>query len=138
MKRNTLGLLTLATLLLSSATVAVADESITLGEALTSGKAGVKVRARYEHVDQDNIAEKADALTARLRLNYKTGTWNGLTGFVEYDYVGHLLSDFDSGGGTSPGKGQFPVVADPKGADLNQLYLDYGISADSKLRLGRQ
>jgi hypothetical protein len=138
MLRNTLGLLSAATLLISSATVAVADESTTLGAALTSGKAGVNIRARYEHVDQDNVAEKADALTARLRLNYKTGTWSGLTGFVEFDYVGHLLSDFNSGAGTSPGKGQFPVVADPKGADLNQLYLDYGISADSKLRFGRQ
>jgi len=138
MFRNTLGLLSAAMLLLSSATVAVADESTTLGEALTSGKAGVNVRARYEHVDQDGIAEKADALTARLRLNYKTGSWSGLTGFVEFDYVGYLLSDFNSGGGTSPGKGQFPVVADPKGADLNQLYFDYGFSEDSKLRFGRQ
>ena len=138
MLRNTLGLLSAATLLISSATVAVADGSTTLGEALTSGKAGVNVRARYEHVDQENIAEKADALTARLRLHYKTGSWSGLTGFVEFDYVGHLLSDFNSGGGTSPGKGQFPVVADPKGADLNQLYFDYGFSEDSKLRFGRQ
>ena len=138
MKRNTLGLLSAAMLLISSATAAVADESTTLGEALTSGKAGVNVRARYEHVDQDNIAEKADAVTARLRLNYKTATWNGLTGFVEYDYVGHLLRDFNSGAGTSPDKGQYPVVADPKGADLNQLYFDYASSDDSKFRFGRQ
>ena len=63
-----------------------------------------------KRVDQDNIASDADALTARLRLNYRTGQWRGLTGFAEYDYVFHLLSDFNSGGGTSPDKGNFPVI----------------------------
>lgn len=138
MKGNRIVLLSAASLLISSATLAVADESASLGDALTSGKVGVNVRARYEHVDQDSISEKADGLPARLRLNYKTGQWNGLTGFVEYDYVFHLLNDFNSGGGTSPGKGQYPVIADPKGVDLNQLYLDYSFTDQSKARLGRQ
>ena len=138
MNGNRIVLLSAASLLISSATLAVADDSATLGDALTTGKVGVDVRARYEHVDQDNISEKADALTARLRLNYKTGQWNGLTGFVEYDYVFHLLDDFNSGGGTSPGKGQYPTVADPKGADLNQLYVDYGFTDETKGRFGRQ
>ena len=138
MKGNRIVLLTAASLLISSATLAVADENASLAEAITSGKAGVNVRARYEHVDQDNFAENADAVTARLRLNYRTGQWSGLTGFVEYDYVFHLLRDFNSGAGTSPDKGQYPVVADPKGADLNQLYLDYSFNSDSKARFGRQ
>jgi len=138
MKGKRIVFLTAASLLISSATVAVADESATLVDALTSGKAGVNVRARYEHVDQDGYSETADAVTARLRLNYRTGQWSGLTGFVEYDYVFHLLNDFNSGAGTSPGKDQYPVVADPKGADLNQLYLDYSFNSDAKARLGRQ
>jgi len=138
MKGNRIVLLSAATLLISSATFAVADDSASFVDALTSGKAGVNVRARYEHVDQDGISEKADAVTARLRLNYRTGQWSGLSGFVEYDYVFHLLRDFNSGAGTSPDKGQYPVVADPKGADLNQLYLDYGFSDESKARFGRQ
>jgi len=138
MKGNRIVLLSTASLLISSATLAVADESATLGDALTSGKVGVNLRARYEHVDQDNFTEKADALTARLRLNYRTGQWSGLTGFVEYDYVFHLIDDFNSGGGTSPDKGQYPVIADPKGADLNQLYLDYSFNDKSDARFGRQ
>jgi len=138
MKGKRIVLLTAASLLISSATFAVADESATFVDALTSGKAGVNVRARYEHVDQDIFSENADAVTARLRLNYRTGQWNGLTGFVEFDYIFHLLNDFNSGAGTSPNKGQYPVVADPKGADLNQLYLDYSFNGDSKARFGRQ
>lgn len=138
MTRNSIVLLSAASLLLSSAGLALADGSGDLATALTSGKTGVNVRTRYAHVDQDNFVEKANALTTRLRLNYRTGQWNGWTGFVEYDYVFHLLNDFNSGAGTSPDKGQFPVEADPKGADLNQLYLDYNFSEDQKLRVGRQ
>ena len=138
MKAHDVIVLSVLTLLLSLAGIARAEESADLGTALTSGKVGVNVRARYEHVDQDNISDSADAVTARLRFNYRTGQWNGLTGFVEYDYVFHILNDFNSGGGTSPDKGNFPVVADPKGADLNQLYLDYSFTEDSKARFGRQ
>ena len=58
MKSTRIVLLTAASLLISSATLAVADESATLADALTSGKTGVNVRARYEHVDQDNFLEK--------------------------------------------------------------------------------
>lgn len=137
MNRNLTGFLS-ATALLLAAPFAAGNESDTLASAVKSGKVGINVRARYEHVDQDNVSEKADALTARLRLNYKTGAWNGWSGFAEYDHVFHLLSDFNSGAGTSPGKGQYPVVADPKGSDLNQLYLDYKMNDDSMFRFGRQ
>ena len=135
--KRTLGLLAAAALL-PAAPVAAAGDAGSLAEAVTSGEAGVNVRARYERVDQDNISEEADALTARLRLNYTTGSWNGWSASAEYDHVFHLLSDFNSGAGTSPNRGQYPVVADPKGSDLNQLYFDYQASEATKLRVGRQ
>ncbi|MGB5163857.1 MAG: alginate export family protein [Woeseiaceae bacterium] len=139
MRRNRVWTLTSAALLLSGPmAVAMADDAGDLGTALTTGKVGVQVRARYEHVEQDNFAEKADALSARLRLNYATGQWNGWSAFAEFDHVFHILDDFNSGAGTSPGKGQYPVVADPQGSDLNQLYLDYTVADDWKTRLGRQ
>ena len=137
MNRKLVGFLS-ATALLLAAPFAAADDNDTLVSAVTSGKAGVNIRARYEHVDQDNISQKADALTARLRLNYRAGSWRGLSAFAEYDHLFHVLNDFNSGAGTSPGKGQYPVVADPEGSDLNQLYLDYQVNDDSKIRFGRQ
>ena len=110
-----------------------------LATALTSGDANVALRYRYEFVDQDGFSKNANASTIRLRLNYKTGNWQNWSGFVEFDYVGELLfNDFNSLGGSSPDRDQYPVVADPKGPDLNQLYLDYSPSAKSKVRLGRQ
>jgi hypothetical protein len=137
MKRNSIVLLSAASLLLSSA--AFADESTSLSSAVASGKAGVNVRARYEMVDADNGLKDANALTARLRLNYKTGEWQGWSAFAEYDHVFHLVRDFNSGFGTTPDKeGVYQTVVDPKGSDLNQLYLDHGFSDDWKLRVGRQ
>jgi hypothetical protein len=74
-----------------------------------------------------------------LRLNYRTAKWNKLSAFVEFDHVFNiLLSDYNSGAGTSPNKLEYPVVADPDGSDLNQLYFDYSSSPAWKWRLGRQ
>lgn len=138
MKRNSIVLLSAASLLLSSVAIA-ADESTDLVTALTSGKTGINVRARYEGVDKDNLLKDANALTARLRLNYKTGSWQGWSAFAEYDHVFHVLRDFNAGGGTTPAKeGVYQTVADPKGSDLNQLYLDYSVADDWQLRIGRQ
>ena len=122
---------------------AMAQESNDLASAIPAGKAHATLRYRYEFVDQDSLAlvnSEANASTARVRLNYGTGQWNGWSLFGEFDYVGHLfVTDFNAGGGTTPDKqGVYPVVADPKGADLNQLYVDYGASDDWKLRIGRQ
>jgi hypothetical protein len=75
MKRNTIGFLP-ATALLLAAPFAAAEDRVLLSSAVGSGKAGVNVRARYEHVDQGSFPDKADALTARFRLNYKTGSWH--------------------------------------------------------------
>ena len=49
----------------------------------------------------------------------------------------YCLSDFNNLSG-DPGRSDYPVVVDPKGPDLNQLYLDYDPNADTKIRVGRQ
>ncbi len=109
-----------------------------IGTAIGEGNFGANIRARYEHVDQDGVTKNADAATTRVRVNYRTGQWRALSAFVEFDHVFHLLRDFNSGGGTSPGKSAYPVVADPKGSDLNQLYLDVKVSETTSARAGRQ
>jgi hypothetical protein len=141
MKRNHNILLTsLLSLLLPFAASAAEEEGATdLGSAITSGKATISGRYRYEFVDQDNALKNANASTLRLRLNYRTGQWKGWSGFAEFDHVFHvLLDDFNSGGGTSPNRDEYSVVADPKGSDLNQLYFDLDPNDDWKYRFGRQ
>jgi len=121
------------------------DQTATsLDEALTSGETHIALRYRYEFVDQDfNTAsgapftDDAHASTLRVRLNHRSGAWRDWSAFGEFDYIGELLfKDFNNT--VDPGRGQYPVVADPKGADLNQLYLDYIGFADTTLRIGRQ
>jgi len=128
-----------ASTLMTVPTLAQESENETLAGAISSGKATVGFRYRYELVDQDGFADNANASTVRLRLNYKTGSFNKWSAFGEFDYVGELfLNDYNSLGGSSPDRAQYPVVADPKGPDLNQLYLDYDPSENTKLRFGRQ
>jgi hypothetical protein len=110
-----------------------------LAAAISNGDAGVELRYRFEYVDQDNLADTAKASTLRLRLNYASLRYHNFNAFVEFDYVAEILADdFNSGGGTSPNRTQYPVVADPDGPDLNQLYLDYAGFNDTLLRVGRQ
>ncbi len=117
---------------------AQAAESFT--EMFTQGKAGVAFRYRFEYVDQDNFAENAEASTLRGRLNFKTGDWQGFGAFAEFDYVAHVFwDDYNAGSGNTPDKTEYPVVADPTGADLNQVFLQWQNGAGgSLLRGGRQ
>jgi hypothetical protein len=104
-----------------------------------SGEAHLGFRYRFENVDQDGISDDANASTVRLRLNYKTGSWQNWSGFIEFDYITELLfNDFNSLGGSSPERNRYPVVADPKGPDLNQLYFEYAPNAQMKVRAGRE
>lgn len=131
-----------ATLFMSLAAAAVAEEDThtDLATAIASGSTSLNLRYRYEFVDQDVFSEDANASTVRLRLNYKTGAWRDWSGFVEFDQVMEVfVDDFNSGAGTSgANRSQYPVVADPEGPDLNQLYFQYAPSDDWQTRVGRQ
>ena len=111
-----------------------------LALAIARGEASLGFRYRYEFVDQDSFDENANASTLRVRLNYETRSWRDWTGFLEFDHTLEvLINDFNSGAGTSsPDRDQYPVVADPKGPDLNQLYLQFAPNDDWRTRLGRQ
>ena len=138
-RNNILLVAWLGLLLPFAATVAEEKDASSIASAMTSGKASISGRYRYEHVDEDNDLKNANASTLRLRLNYRTGQWKGWSGFAEFDHVFHvLLDDFNSAAGTSPNRGEYSVVADPKGSDLNQLYVDLDPNDDWKYRIGRQ
>ena len=115
-----------------------------LTEALLGGETFFNFRYRYEFVDQDfnpdtgiPFTENAHASTLRIRLNYQTASWNDWSAFGEFDYVGEVfLKDFNNT--VDDGRGQYPVVQDPKGADLNQFYIDWDGLSESKIRFGRQ
>ena len=111
----------------------------TFTEAFTQGKASVSFRYRLETVDQDPFAKDAVASTLRGRLNFKTSDWMGFGAFAEFDYVATVgWDDYNAGSGNTPGKTQYPVVADPTGPDLNQAFLQWTNTGGTLLRGGRQ
>jgi hypothetical protein len=120
---------------LSVGTAAAADSN-SFEDALTGGKASLSFRYRYEYVDQDGISNEAKASTLRTRINYRTGDWYNFALFGEADNVSEIGNDqYNS---TRNGKTNYPTVADPKGTDLNQLYLDYNGFDKNLFRLGKQ
>jgi len=122
-----------------AATAIPAQAADSFGEMFTKGKAGVAFRYRLENVYQDNFSFDATASTLRTRLNFKSGSRNGFGFFVEGDYVMTVgWDDYNAGAGSTPDKTQYPVVADPEGADLNQAYIQWQSDEGYLLRGGRE
>ena len=128
----------MAATLLASSNV-VADEFSSLAEAVTSGKAALDLRYRFEMVDQTGVSKKAKASTLRTRLNYATGSYHDTSAFVELDDVSVVGStQYNDATGLSSAKIEYPVVADPTGTEVNQAYLGYAGLAETTIKYGRQ
>ncbi|MBV1870024.1 MAG: hypothetical protein KUG76_03870, partial [Gammaproteobacteria bacterium] len=97
-------------------------QSIT--DAITTGKAKVDLRLRYETVEQDNALEDATALTLRSRLGYTTGSYEGLSATAEFEDVRVVGSQDDySVPPTDFQTGSFSVIGDPEVTELEQGFL---------------
>ncbi len=89
---------------------------------VSDGTASLNLRYRYEYVDQDGFDRNANASTLRSRLTLKSAPYKGFSFITEFDNVAHLNSNFNS---TANGNTSYPVVADPKGTEVNQAWLKY-------------
>lgn len=139
--RNTLGL-AIATIIAGGALSSQAFASDSIAEALSSGTAYGDFRLRYEHVEQDNTAENAKALTLRSRLGYNTGSYEGFSATVEFE-DSRVVSGQDRfelpGPARDAGyivKGR-SVVADPETTELDQAFIKYA-AGDLTVKGGRQ
>ena len=95
----------------------------------------VDSRMRFEGVDQDPMANDADAVTWRARLGFETGkAWNTAL-LAEGDFLWPLKSDYNS---TTNGNTAYPVVADPETYEVNRLQLTNTSIPMTTLTLGRQ
>jgi hypothetical protein len=128
--------LSLALGALLAAAPAVPAHAAGVAQAITDGKVSVDLRYRYQRVDQSGIAEDAKASTLRTRLGYHTGEAARSAVFLEFESVATLgPDDYNS---TTNGLTTYPVVADPKGTEINQAYLEQHPSEGVTLKLGRQ
>jgi hypothetical protein len=122
-------------LLASSFPVSAADS---FSEAFTEGKFGYSFRWRLENVDQDPLPHDATAIPLRARINFHTADLSGFSFKVEFDYIFNFgIDNFNAGGGNTPNPPGYPVIADPGGEDLNQLFAQYQAGFGT-FRLGRQ
>ncbi len=134
--KNQLKLSALAIAIASSTSAFAAEPATSIEQAFTDGEASLSFRYRYEFVDQDPYKKDANASTLRTRLNYKTKQYQNATAFVEFDSVNEVYTG--SYNSKLNGEVNHPVVADPKGTDLNQAYVDYAAPVDTLFRYGRQ
>ncbi len=122
-----LSLLPLSLAMAFSASANVGDD---VAKAVKDSKVDVTLRYRVETVDQDGANpvdgedyEDALASTLKSRLTVTTGKAFNVSAKVEVDDVTYIGNDsFNS---TINGKGDYSVVADPEGTEINQASLTY-------------
>ena len=128
----------LVTTIVAALLIAESGFAAESSDAKNSGDWNMLLRYRLELVDQDPFAEDATASTLRGRLNYQSASRSGFSFFGEFDYVAEIFADdYNAGGGNTPDRGQYPVVADPDGEDLNQAFIQYKKDTN-QFRVGRQ
>lgn len=134
MKARLLSILLCATTLFTYTGPANAQNDFS--KAVAEGKPLLDMRYRYEYVDQDGLANKAQAHTLRTRLGYETGNYYDFSALLEFENItgigGERYND------TINGKTGYPVVADPEDTNLNRLQLNYTGIPDTAVILGRQ
>ena len=98
----------------------------------------VDFNLRNEQVTQDNAVEDANALTLRTRLGYRSPTWRGLSGVIEFE-DSRIIAGQDeyTVGPTGFNPGEYSVIADPESTELDQGYLQFS-DGDFVAKLGRQ
>ncbi len=107
-------------------------------EFLSGGNIDVSMRLRRETVKQDNVLEDAAANTLRSRLTLRTGNLAGFSGLVEFDNVVALGSDRYDSFITDRYRGNYSVIADPVGSEVNQALIGYNFNEQQQVILGRQ
>ncbi|HZX17082.1 MAG TPA: alginate export family protein [Pseudomonas sp.] len=128
-----LSLLSLAIAGTTLSHAAFAEESFS--NLFSQAKPIFDARYRYEHVDQDNALKHANAQTLRTRIGVQSGKWYGLSALIEADNVSRIGdASYNS---TRNGQGDYSVVADPDGSEINQALLRYDHQYGSAV-LGRQ
>jgi Alginate export len=115
--------------------MAQAEPATDLAGMVSGGKTNFNFRYRFEHVDDGAFGPDASASTLRSRLTFASAAYQGFSFLTEFDNVSHIGGDsFNS---TSNGNTRYPVVADPKGTEVNQAWLKYNFE-DLSGSYGRQ
>jgi hypothetical protein len=139
MKKANLVLFTPASLIavtVASLCMPAANAASSAADALKQSTVSAQFRYRLENVDEDKALKNATASTLRSRLTLNTGSWLNSKALLEVDNISSIGGErYNS---TVNGNGQYSVVADPTGTDINQAALMISPAAGSQFTLGRQ
>ncbi len=94
------------------------------------------MRYRYEYVEQDGIANDADASTFRVRLGASYSPSDMFSFLAELEATTPLGGE--SYNNTNNGKTAYPVVADPDSTELNRMQVTFSAIPDTNVTIGRQ
>lgn len=111
-----------------------AEEADNFLDAVTGGNLLLEARPRIELLDQAGLAE-AEAFTLRTRLGWRTQTWRGVSGLIEFEDVHHLGGHFNDG---VPPTEPYASIPDPQGTELNRLQLAWRPNEYLTGTIGRQ
>jgi Alginate export len=114
-----------------------ADGDESFKTAVGKTKLILDTRLRTEDVDQEGLANDANAITLRARLGFETGKFFGTSLLVEGEGVVPLEDDYRPDP-TVPEKVTYPVVADPESYEFNRVQLTNTSIPGTTLTLGRQ
>ncbi|MBP9777582.1 MAG: alginate export family protein [Rickettsiaceae bacterium] len=107
-------------------------------DAIKNGETTIGFRYRYEQV-AERLKSCSYANTLRSRLIYQTDNYKGLKvtfGFSNVTGLGE--QKFNSGGGTSPSKLRYAIIADPNNTAVYQANVNYTTLFDTNIIFGRQ
>ena len=123
----------IAALVLLTVTVAGPSGANEFDQALQTASWHLESRLRYEHVDDDVLAN-AEALTLGTRFGYASGPYRGFSVLAELIDVRTPfgVNDF------APRRPDFAVIADPSVTTLNRGLLRYRGGSGLEATLGRQ
>ena len=111
-------------------------------KALKKGDYGITLRYRYENVSDDFFEKDGRASTLRTTAFYRSARFHGLGFFLEFEDVSDLgLSNEHNnlGAGDSwNGVLDRPVILDPPGTEINQVYAAYNGLPETEFLVGRQ
>lgn len=111
-------------------------------DAITKGAFTLNLRYRYEDVDQGGFDQRGKASTLRTAAGYRTGAWNGLEAYLEFEDVHDLglSNDHNNAGAGSSWNGVtgLPVIPDAPITEINQAYLGWSPIEALPFRFGLQ
>jgi hypothetical protein len=90
---------------------------------VAGGKGSGQLRLRYEKVQQEGLANAADATTLRTQVGYQFADVYGVGAFVQLEDV-HAFGS-DNYNSTINGLTALPIIADPEAAEVNQAFASY-------------